>query len=157
VENSFLIQLDGGSNFLTAMRNGKPFGSPYPTYAQRLSYDAADQLCQKLREDGYVAATVVDRFGQPPTAADLATVKRSVEYQVLFHGRYFCGQNANKQDLGSTDRSRAVNMSQAAALIVCQRLKKMSFLDATVIESSSPTEDVEGELSRIWPEEFAKK
>jgi hypothetical protein len=154
--DSFLIQLDG-ANFLTTIHDGQPFGSPYPTYGQRLSYDAADQLSRKLQNQGYTGATVVDRFGQPPTAADLATVKRSVDYQVTFHGRYFCGQNASKQDLGSTDRRDAINMSQPAAVIVCQRLKKMGFLDAAVLETSSPTVDVNEELNRIWPEEFAAK
>jgi hypothetical protein len=154
--DSFLIQLDG-TNFLTTIQDGQPLGTPYPTYGQRLSYDAADQLCQKLRAQGYTVAAVVDRFGQLPTGADLASAKRAVNYQVLFHGRYFCGQNSAKQDLGSSNRSDAVSMSQAAALIVCQRLKRMGFLDAAVLETSSPTVDVNKELNRIWPEEFAAK
>jgi hypothetical protein len=151
--DSFLIKLDDLPTFLTALRNGKPYGSSFPTQGLTMSFDAATEICVRLREQGY-DAVVVDRFGQPPTAADLAAVKRSVEYQVIFHSRYFCGQNANKQDLGSTDRRKAVNMSQAAALVVCQRLQKRGFADAAIIERSSLFVDVNDELRSIWPEEF---
>lgn len=156
MNNNFLVRIDDTPTFLTSLRDGKPYGSSFPTQGLTMSFDAATEICNRLREQGY-DAVVVDRFGQPPTAADLASVKRSVEYQVTFHGRYFAGQNANKQDLGSTDRGKAVNMSQAAALVVCQRLKKMGFLDASILESSSPFMNVNDELSKIWPEEFKAK
>jgi hypothetical protein len=155
MNNIFIVQLDDSPTFLTSLRNGKPYGTSYPTQAIPMTFDAATELSNHLRGQGY-EPTVVDRFGQPPTAADLAAVKRAVEYQVAFHGKYFC-QNPKGQDCGATDRGQAANMSQEAALIVCRRLKK-NFPDATVIESSSsPTIDVNEELSKIWPEEFTIK
>jgi hypothetical protein len=158
MDNIFLVQLDPEPTFLTSLRGNKPYGSSYPTQAVHFTFDAATEVCRRLQNQGYETATVVDRFGSPPTAADLAMVKRSVEYQVVFHrNRYFSGQNANKQDLGSTDRSKAVNMSQEAALIVSRRLKKMGFWDAAIVESLSSVVDVEDELRKIWPEEFSVK
>lgn len=157
MDNAFLVQLSEKPTFLTSVRDGTVFESPYPTHAKQMSFDAANSLAQRLRDAGFEVASVVDRFGQPPTATDLATVKRSVMYQVLFSGHYFTGQNVSSRDLGNRDRTKAVSMSQAAARAVVQRLKRAGHLDATVIEATAPTEDVNEELKQIWPEEFSKK
>ncbi len=155
---TFIVQIDSSPMFLTGLRSGKPFGSAYPTQAIQMSFDAANEIVERLRRQSY-DAVVTDRFGQPPSVADLAAVKRAVQYQVVFHGRYFCGQNAQSLDLGSTDRSNAVDMSQDAALVVVKRLKRMGFSDAVAVESSSPVvnSDVQEELKKIWPAEFAGK
>ena len=79
---SFLVKLDD-THFLTGIRNGKPFGSPFPSVALQMSYDAADEVARRFRQDGY-ASIVTDRFGQVPTSADLVAVKRAVRYQITF-------------------------------------------------------------------------
>ncbi len=157
MEYKFLVRLNDSPRFLVEIRSGVPYGSPYPTRGILLTFDSATEICNRFREQGYGQPIVVDRFGQLPTAADLAGVKRSVEYQVMFAGRYFCKDAAHpNEDSGSNDRRDAVNMSQAAAIAVCERLKKKKHKDAVVIESSSaPAVDVNEELSKIWPEEFA--
>jgi hypothetical protein len=157
----FLVRLDPEPTFLTSMRGDpqKPYGSSFPTQALQMTFDAATETCRRLQRMGYEGAIVVDRFGQPPSVADLAAVKQAVEYQVVFHSRYFAGQNAQNLDLGSSDRNDAINMSQAAAIVVVKRLKKMGFSDAVAVESSSKVvnPDVQDELKRIWPAEFAGK
>jgi len=140
--------------FLTSLRSGKPYGSPSPAQGITLSFDAATQLCDYFREQGYFT-TIADRFGQPPSTADLAALKRSIEYQVYFQGQYFCGQNKNQKDLGSTDRRKAANMTEGAALVVCDRLKAKGFADAVIIERADFFVDVNDELRNIWPEEFS--
>ena len=75
MSNFYLVQLDEARNFFTRVRDGQPYGTAYPSRAAHLSYEAADSLCQQLRERGYRSADVVDRYGQPVTAADLDGVK----------------------------------------------------------------------------------
>ena len=74
--NDFLIQLDAERNFYTKTVDGQVYGTPYPSSAAHMNYQAADVLCQQLRKQGYRAAVVVNQFGQPVTATDLDSAKQ---------------------------------------------------------------------------------
>jgi hypothetical protein len=136
--SDFLIRLDE-SNFYTKTADGKLFGSPYPNCALHMDYATADRRCQEWRDDGYPAAMVVNRYGQPVSAADLEAMK-SIEYQVLFSKHYFVGINASGDLEGSRDRSKAKNMLQDEAEVICRRLKKARHSDACLVEAPSKKE-----------------
>jgi hypothetical protein len=153
MSTDFLVQLDDKPTFLTAMRGDKAYGSSFPTQAVRMSYAAADDICGRLRKQDY-DAVIVDKYGQPPTASDLAAVKKFAEYEVVFSQFYFCGCDANGRELGSKDRKLAVRMSQSAAEEVCRKLRKMGHSDACKVEIASPSlGDIEEELKEIWPDQ----
>jgi hypothetical protein len=149
----FLVQIDDKPTFLSSLRDGKPYGTSYPTQAIPMSFDAANELCTRFRAQGY-DAFVVDRFGQPPTAADLMSIKKAVQYQVTFAGNFFL-YNGRGQDCGTRNRDLAPVMSQDAAVAVMRRLKRR-FPDAAIVEASSPVVSVDEELARLWPAEFKK-
>ena len=151
MSNSFLVQIDTTPTFLTAMRDGKPEGCSYPTRARQLSYDVAGRLADILRADGYENAVVTDRFGQLPSVADLATTKRSLEYRVTFSKHFFAGLTPSGHPLGSREQDGATSMSQGAAIGICNRLKDLGYADASIVESSSPSLDVDEEIAKLWP------
>lgn len=136
--DDFLIQLDE-QNFYTKTVDGKLFASPYPNCALHMDYAAADRRCQEWRDEGYPAAMVVNRYGQPVSAADLQAMK-SVQYQVLFSRHYFTGFSASGELLGSRDRSKAKSMPHAGAEDICRRLKKARHSDACLVEVPSKKE-----------------
>lgn len=152
----FLVQIDDAPPmFLTALKSGKPYGTSFPTQALPFSFDAAAELCRRLKDRGY-SATVVDRFGQPPTVADLMAVKRELKYIVVFSKYFFTGVNSSGSEQGSQDERLAKRMSQAAALEVVTKLRRVGHSDAAVVEAdSAPSVDVEGELAQIWPSTVA--
>lgn len=147
----FLVQIDETPTFLTALKGGQPYGTSFPTQALSLSFDAATILCHRLNDRGY-SAIVVDRFGQPPTAADLMAVKRDLKYIVLFSTYFFVGVNSSGSAQGSRDKSSAQKMSQGAALEIVRKLRRAGHSDASIVEADSePSVDVESELENIWP------
>ena len=149
---TFLVQIDDAPTFLSSLRNGRPYGSSYPTQAIPMSFDAASELCNRFRAQGY-EAVVVDKFGVPPSVADLMCIKRAVQFQVTFAGNFFL-YNGQGQDCGTRNRDLAPVMSQEAALEVMRRLKRRGFPDATIVEASTPVTDVNEELGKLWPSEF---
>jgi hypothetical protein len=149
----FLVQLDDKPTFLTAMRGDEPYGSSFPTQAIRMSYSTADNICDRLRERGY-DALVTDKYGQPPTASDLAVVKKFTQYEVIFSRFYFCGRNSNGNELGTKDRTLSLKMSGPVAEEICKKLRKMGHSDACKVEVASQSlGDVEEELKEIWPDQ----
>lgn len=148
--DTFIIKLDG-NNFFTSVKNDVFSGTPYPGLAKPFSYDEADKLAREFREKGYPGAVATDRYGAIPTAADLISVKRAVQYEVRFSGYYFVGVNAAGREQGSKDHSQAMRMSQEAAVEIARKLKRARHLDATIIEAGSTAVDVEAEVEKIWP------
>ena len=78
----FLIRLDAKNFFTNLGENGMPFGTPYPSYAAHMEYEAADSMCSKLRALGFGVALVTDVYGQPITAADLARFRNEARSYV---------------------------------------------------------------------------
>lgn len=149
--DTFLIKLDS-TDFFTSIKNDVLFGTPYPGRAKSFGYDEADRLAREFREKGYPGAVATDRYGAIPTAADLVSVKRAVQYEVRFSGYYFVGVNAAGREQGSKDHSQAMKMSQEAAVEIVRKLKRARHLDATIIEAGSAAVDVDAEVEKIWPE-----
>jgi hypothetical protein len=147
---NFIVQIDDTPTFLTELRDGQPYGAPHPTRAIQMGFDAANEIVQRLRKEGYESC-VADQYRQLPTAADLAAVKRNVEFQVLFSGHYFVGVNAAGREQGSKDREDAKSMDRSVALEICRKLKSAGHGDATIVESNTPVADTTTEIEKIWP------
>jgi len=148
--DTFLVKLDS-TDFFTSIKNDVLYGTPFPGQAKSFGYDEADKLAREFREKGYPGAVATDRYGATPTAADLISVKRRVQYEVRFSGYYFVGVNAAGREQGSKDHSQALKMSQEAAIEIVRKLKRARHLDATIIEAGSIATDVDAEVEKIWP------
>jgi hypothetical protein len=147
---NYIVQIDDTPTFLTELRDGQPYGSPHPTRGIQMGFDAANEIVQRLRQGGYEAC-VADQYGQLPTAADLANVKRNVEYSVTFSGKYFMGQNGAGRDLGTDDPLMALRMNQEMALEVSKRLRRQGHATAKVVEVGAPLIDVQREVDKFFP------
>ena len=102
---NYLVMIDDAPTFLTELRNGQPYGVPHPTRAIQMDFDAANEIVQQLRRSGYESC-VADQYETMPSPADLANVKRNVEYCVTFSGKYFTGQNGAGRDMAPQIPSR---------------------------------------------------
>jgi len=72
----FLVRVDGAGFYVGVHGDGRPRGTYYPSQAAHLTYEAADELCQRLQAMGYRDAVVTDLMGQ---SIDLFALDRERE------------------------------------------------------------------------------
>lgn len=156
----FLVQLDGERNFLTRVGlNGVPLGTPYPSFAAAHSYEEADRLARRLRDQGYELALVCDRYGKAVSANDLDALRAAETpadfYSVMLDNhRYFVRLQLDQgkwRVIDDRQERHACGLVKEDADKVVENLRALGHEGAHAYVNNFYSVDIISELADVWP------
>ena len=125
----FLVRIaDDPITFLSELLEGHPYGVTEPTLAAQMSYEDASDLVRYLRLKGYSDSCVLNIYGVPPSARDLARMRRMQEENVkcvviVDNKFYFTGQQVGKHERLTADIKDALQLSRKVAEGIREKLR----------------------------------
>ncbi len=154
----FLVRIaDDPITFLSELLEGHPYGVTEPTLAAQMSYEDASDLVRYLRLKGYSDSCVLNIYGVPPSARDLARMRRMQEENVkcvviVDNKFYFTGQQVGKHERLTADIKDALQLSRKVAEGIREKLRGTGLRNVRM-EEIEPEENAAEEVERIWGQE----